>query len=440
MQPKYTEMPCDRAAEGAVIGSMLVGPECISQIVEWINKDDFWTIEAQCLFDCIINLWREKQPVDAVLVRNRMVNPSTEMLNYMQAAVDTVPSAANAVYYAKLVHRKSTERKLISLVEQAQDIVGSNVSLEDKMSSISKLSEAVPTDEPRGTSLQEITRQYLMQVEDGGGLTTGFGGLDRIIGGFKNTHFILLAGRPAMGKSSLLLDFYIHCARIGAKPYEYSLEMASDKTVQRMLRNVSRYKERTLDKSRPEIIEAGRLISLWTGWIEDKVDYKIDNLCASILAQKEKNDIGICFVDYLQLIEGRGRSRYDQISMISRELKKTAIRADIPIVVVSQLSRACELRNNHRPIMSDLRESGNLEQDADVILFLHRDDYYRQKEKRDAKFDGLAEVIVAKNREGETGTLDFIWLPEITSFAEKARDENVWLDNSSENRDDNVPF
>lgn len=426
MTPKFLEIPHDKAAEGAVIGSMIVDSTCIQNVVEFLSSDDFFTPEAQYLFRLICDLWKEKQPIDAVVIRSRFPESCTGYFDYMVGAMESVPSSANALYYARLVYRKSVERKLIHLVEDMGKTVSDiNCSVEDKLAAFSNgMMGSLPSLEinKKDNKLSVIMKKCLLDLEDEGGLTTGFSRLDRMLGGFKKDNFILIAGRPSMGKSSLMLDFYIHCARIGARPYLYSLEMVRERVAWRIIRNVARYRHRIINKSSPEIIETVDLITKWPAWIERKCDMEIGEITNQILVEKSKNNIGICFVDYLQLIEGVGKSKYEQTSYISRELKKTAIKADIPVVVLSQLNRACELRNNHRPCMSDLRDSGAIEQDADAIIFLHRDDYYRQKENPQAQLDGLAQAILAKNREGVTGDIDLIWLPECTSFAQKTED------------------
>lgn len=440
MLPKFAEIPYDVAAEGAVIGSMLIDSDCIPHVIEYLSQDDFYNPEAKMLYKIICDLWRFGQPVDAVMVRNKF--PETEkkaLFDYLVKALDAVPHSAHANYYAQLVYKKSVERKLIGIVESmGTTVTDMNMTVDEKLAAfktslISDLPEIKSED--KSSELSALAENCLQSLESEGGLTTGFSQLDWIINGFKKDNFILIAGRPSMGKTSLMGDFFIHCARIWARPYIYSLETPSEIITQRLIKNVSRCK--VFDKNSQEIIKAVDVIRKWPAWIENKIDYKIEEICTQIIVQKQKANIGIAFVDYLQLIEGRGKSRYEQVAHISRELKKTAIRTNIPIIALSQLNRACEMRNNHRPILSDLRESGSLEQDADVILFLHRDDYYRQKEDPDAQLDGLAQMIIAKNREGQTGDINLIWLPEFTSFAQQSNDK--W-ESKPVQETDNIPF
>lgn len=421
---KLSELPADLPAEAAVVGSMTIDSACISQIVEFIKKEDFIMPEACFLFEQIVALWRNQQPIDAVILRSGWLNLPEESrkryYDYLYAAVNSVPTSANAVYYARLVYRKSVERKLIRLVEMAASQFEQVGTIEEKIELYAQITHSLPAldGQQKKTELAALIEAHLTCFDDEGGLPTSFTELDRMIGGFRKDNFILVAGRPSMGKSSILLDFYIHAARLGARPYLYSLEMTPDKIIERMMRNVARYRHSWYNKLSPEIIEAGEIAKKWPAWIEQVKDFKLEQICLNIYAQKQKNNIGICFIDYLQLIESNKKNIYEQITQISRELKKLALVTHIPIVALSQLNRACELRNNHRPIMSDLRDSGCQEQDADLILFLHREDYYRQKIDPKAELDGEAQCIVAKNREGVTGDVNLVWLPEYSSFGQ----------------------
>jgi replicative DNA helicase len=424
MRSKLYDMPDDRAAEGAVIGSMIVGPDCISHVVEIVGKDDFTQPGAQRLYEAVLNLWRRGAAIDAVTVRGEAGigsvdgSEQTMLFDYLVSAITSVPSAASAAYYAQQVYRKSIERKLIGIVAEASQSVESNLSVEEKLAALSSALSALPDFTAEQTDMGTLVAKWLRQLDDEGGLTTSFPSLDRITNGLKKDELILIAGRPSMGKSSLMLDMFIHAARIGAKPFLYSLEMTADKIIVRMLRNIARHKHCYFNRHDPAIAEALNALVRWPAWISQQIDFNVDGLCRQIMAEVKRHGIGICFIDYLQLLQGAGKSRYEQVTQISRELKKTASIAKIPIVVASQLNRACELRTNHRPIMSDLRDSGGIEQDADLILFLHRDDYYRQKTNRNAPLDGLANCIIAKNREGPTGEIDLVWMPECFSFGE----------------------
>jgi replicative DNA helicase len=423
MKPKYDlrNLPQDKAAEAAVIASMIIQPACVPHIIEFIEADSFFCEEARVFFEIIKGLWLNKQPIDAVVIRNKLASgQQVECTTYLVNAINSVPSAANALYYAKIVRQKNIERKLICEIEAiGRELAEPNLTLDDKIALVGKLPALYANREPQQTDeIAKLIANHLAELQDTGGLTTGFATLDRMTSGFKNGDLILLAGRPSIGKSSLMLDFYLQAARIGGRPYLYSLEMTSDKIIQRLLKNLSRTGGNLYSVQNDYVKEAARLLSLYPAWIADKADPSVEKIAANILIQKEKRDIGIVFIDYIQLIEAKGKDRYEQITGVSRFIKQVAVKANIPIVALCQLNRKCEERRDHRPYLSDLRDSGSLEQDADLIIFLHRDDYYRLKENPQAEQDGRAQCIIAKNRDGCCGDVEMVWLPECFTFGE----------------------
>jgi replicative DNA helicase len=207
--------------------------------------------------------------------------------------------------------------------------------------------------------------------------------------------------------------------RLGLNPYLVSLEMFNDEIAERMIRNIGRVQS-GFDLSDPNAVEAGQFIGKWPGSLAEKRDADIDALCAQVLSKRQRDQIGIAFIDHLHLINAPGRSRYEQVTYISKALKSLAMQAGVPVVVAAQLNRAPRERKDHRPFMSDLRDSGSLEQDSDVILLLYSDDYYRKQDNPEAELDGCAECIVAKNRNRPTGLVKLVWLPEFSTFAERS--------------------
>ncbi|MHC4618348.1 MAG: replicative DNA helicase [Planctomycetota bacterium] len=420
---KLTELPHDVAAEGAVIGSIIVGPEEIPNVVEHISRDDFVCEEAAELFQIVRDLWSKGKTVDGVLVRSVFAGqPNAEaLLEYLQRAIDTVPSSANALFYAKCVRKKSIERQLIQLVDETRtQITDPNKSIDGKLAAVAGLLTACPEAvEQPDTSLTDLIDNYFLRSEQASGIPTGFPHLDRLTDGLKRGQLVLVGGPSSIGKSSLVLDFFVHAMRLGLNPYLVSLEMFNDEIAERMIRNIARVSS-GFDLKDPNVIEAGQFIGKWPGSLAEKRDPNIDTLCAQILSKRQRDNIGIAFVDHLHLINAPGRSRYEQITYISKALKSLAMQAGIPVVVAAQLNRAPRQRTDHRPFMSDLRDSGSLEQDADVILLLYSKDYYRKQDDPQADLDGGAELIVAKNRNRPTGLVRLFWLPEFSTFGERS--------------------
>jgi replicative DNA helicase len=419
---KLTEVPQDAAAEGAVIGSIIIGPEEIPSVVEHIGKDDFVCPEAAELFEIIRDLWKTGRSVDGVLVRSAFAGRknSGELFDYMRRAMDTVPSSANAVYYARCVRKKSIERQLIRLMDQARNQVADpGISTDEKLAAIGTLLNACPGNESGDVNLCDLIDDYFLRGNEAEGVPTGFAHLDRLTEGLKGGQLVLVGGPASIGKSSFLLDIFIHTMRLGVNPYLVSLEMPNKDIAERMVRNIARVPS-GFDLKDPNVIEAGEFIGQWPGSLAERRDANIDALCAQVLSKRQRDKISIAFIDHLHLINAPGRSRYEQITYVSKALKSLAMQAGIPVVVAAQLNRAPRQRTDHRPFMSDLRDSGSLEQDADVIMLLFSEDYYRKQDNPEAEIDGCAECIVAKNRNRPTGLVKLVWLPEFSTFADRS--------------------
>lgn len=431
---KLQEMPQDYAAEAACLGAMILAGDreieeirILSEIFETVNEDDFYRFQTRLLFRIIKELWSEGNPYDSVAIRNRydlyakddkVFEDEDEFLRYLCKILDSVPSCASGVYYAKLVREKSVERQLIQAVEtMREEVIDSSMPLKEKFISVGKLlhtEELLQKDED--IQMANLIDEYYLRSNTAKGLPTGFNGVDRHIS-LKRGRFNLVGGPPGMGKSSFILDMFIHHLRLGAKPYMISLEMYPDEIVERMIRNIGRVQS-GFDKDDPDVMAAMKLIATWDGSICQKRDTNINEICSNVLAKRKKDNIGIAYIDHLHLINGQGKSLYEQITYISNALKSLAMKAEIPLVVAAQLNRAPNQRNNKRPKMSDLRGAGALEQDSDVILLLYSEDYYRQQEQANPQLDGEAECIINKNRNGSTGTAKLIWLPQYSSFSD----------------------
>lgn len=422
-QTKLNEFPHDFVAEGAVIGSVIVGPEEIPNVIEHIGKDDFVSPQASELFEIIWGLWSTGQSVDGALVRSAFVGRQNaeSLFDYMHRAMESVPHSVNAVYYAKCVRRKSIERQLIGLVDKARErIIDPAESMDDKLAAIAELLTKCPgIDNKQDTNLCDLIDAYFLRGKEASGIPTGLAHLDRLTDGLKRGQLALIGGPSSIGKSSFLLDMFIHSMRLGTNPYLVSLEMFGDEIVERMIRNIARVPS-GFDLKDPDVIEAGQFIGKWPGSLAEKRDPNIDALCAQVLGKRKREKIGIAFIDHLHLINAPGRTRYEQVTYISKALKSLAMQAEIPVVVAAQLNRAPRHRTDHRPFMGDLRDSGSLEQDSDIILLLYSEDYYRRQDNPQADMDGCAECIIAKNRNRPTGVVKLVWLPEFSTFVERS--------------------
>ena len=417
---KLLDLSQDIAAEAACTGSMIISQGGITpRIIEIVKGDDFYDILAKELFAIILNLWQDNIPSDAVAIRSRFNKNNGDLFDYMCKCMDSTPSDISGPYYAQCVRDKSVERQLICMVDNMRnEIIDSRIPLKEKFISVGKLLHAEEMlQKNEDVSMANLVDDYYLRSSSSKGLPTGFANVDRHIT-LKRGRFNIIGGPPGMGKSSFLLDIFIHHLRLGIKPYLVSLEMYPDEIVERMIRNIARV-ESGFDKQNKEVMEVMGLISTWDGSICQKRDTNISEICNNILAKKHKDNIGIAYIDHLHLINGPGKSRYEQMTFISNALKSLAMRAEIPLVVAAQLNRVPQQRTNKRPRMSDLRDSGSLEQDADVIMLLYSEDYYRRQEQAEPEIDGQAECIIDKNRNGTTGTAPLIWMPQFSTFCDQ---------------------
>ncbi len=444
MDARADKMPETLAGEAAVLGSMMFDTKCIAEVAEILTVDSFFRIEHQIIFTAIIDLFHETggKAIDGLLVREKL--ESRKQLNeiggveYLQRILDSVPSSANALYYAQLVQQRSIERGMYQSVHKlAEQVHSGALDVQEKKEAFehAAMELELTSDSSKAVHIRDEVPNVL---EDGlsrenaaekmSGLKTGFWVLDDKLGGYSPGDFIVLAGRPSMGKSSIMLDMALEITRNGNSVAVFSMEMSRTSLVERLLSNVAKvslysFKRGRLDEQQwGKVYEAGSELSKLNIWIDDISMLTPGSLTTRVLNLKVKNDIKCVFVDYLQLMhmQGRNESRQQEITAICRQIKALAKKADIPIVVVSQLSRAVDSRPDHRPRLSDLRESGAIEQDADKVMLLYRSDYYRKIEKPNATEDGEALCIIAKNRQGPTGDVPLVWLPTWFSFANPA--------------------
>ncbi|MFV0560396.1 MAG: replicative DNA helicase [Enterococcus sp.] len=438
--------PQNIEAEQAVLGSIFLDAETIIDAMEYIEPKDFYRRSHQLIFDTMIALNDRNEAIDIITVKDRLeqANQLEDVggLSYISDLAIAVPTAANIVYYAKIVEEKSLLRNLIQTAtgivtkgfEQGEEVQSI---LDDAEKSILEVSEKrnrsgfLSISEVLNTSIETIDR-LAQNNEEITGLPTGYQALDKMTAGFQPEELIIIAARPAVGKTAFALNI---AQNIGTKTDRsvaiFSLEMGAESLVNRMLcaeGSIEASHLRTGQLSEEEwsnLIVAMGSLSRANIYIDDTPGIKISEIRAKCrkLAQ-EKGNLGMILIDYLQLIEGTGReNRQQEVSEISRQLKKLAKELKVPVIALSQLSRGVEQRQDKRPVLSDIRESGSIEQDADIVAFLYRDDYYDREDGDDDDHeneetkDNVIEVIIEKNRSGARGTVELLFIKQYNKFS-----------------------
>ena len=436
-------MPNSLEAEQSVIGSMIMDREAIIAASEILLKEDFYHQQYGVLFEAMVELFNEGQPADLVTLQNRLkekdVPPEVSSLEYVRDLVAAVPTSANVKYYAQIVKEKAVLRKLIKVTENIENecYLGKEsleVILEDTEKKVFELlqnrggGDYVPIKQVVINTLEKIE---LASKTKGNvtGIATGFVDLDYKMAGLQPSDLILVAARPSMGKTAFVLNIAQYVAfHSNLTAAIFSLEMSKEQLVNRMFSLESRVDAQVLrsgnlaDSDWEKLIEAAGVIGASNLIIDDTPGISISELRSKCRKYKLEHDLKLVIIDYLQLMSGSGRStdsRQQEISDISRSLKALARELNVPVIALSQLSRAVEQRPDHRPMLSDLRESGAIEQDADVVMFIYRDDYYN----KDSENKNIAEIILAKQRNGPIGTVNLVWLPQYTKFANLERNK-----------------
>lgn len=434
-------MPNSLEAEQSVIGSMIMDKEAIVVASESLLKEDFYHQQYGILFESMVELFNEGQPVDLVTLQNKLkekdVPPEISSLEYVKDLVTAVPTSANVKYYAEIVKEKAVLRKLIKVTENIENecYLGKeslDVILADTEKSIFDLlqnrggGDYVPIKKVVINALEKIE---LASKTKGNvtGIATGFVDLDYKMAGLQPSDLILVAARPSMGKTAFVLNIAQYVAfHSNLTTAIFSLEMSKEQLVNRLFSLESRVDAQALrsgnlaDSDWEKLIEGAGTIGRSNLIIDDTPGISISELRSKCRKYKLEHDLKLVIIDYLQLMSGSGRnsdSRQQEISEISRSLKALARELNVPVIALSQLSRAVEQRPDHRPMLSDLRESGAIEQDADVVMFIYRDDYYN----KDSENKNIAEIILAKQRNGPIGTVNLVWLPQYTKFANMER-------------------
>ena len=430
-------LPHSMEAEQSVIGSMIMDREAIVAASEMISGDDFYNKQYGVLFETMRELNDGGSPVDLVTLQDRLktkdVPPEVSSLEFIRELLTASLTSANIKYYAGIVGEKSTLRSLIRLNEEiANTCYAGKESLESILEDTEKRVFQLVQKGHKADNYVPI-RQVVMNAMDKiemaarnrgsvTGIPTGFLDLDYRTAGLQPSDLVLIAARPSMGKTAFMLNLARNVAFKRDLPMAiFSLEMSKEQLINRMFSmesNVDSQKLRTGqldDQDWERLIESAGVIGKSGLIIDDTPGISITELRSKCRKYKLEHGLSIVMIDYLQLMTGSGRtdSRQQEISDISRSLKALARELSVPVIALSQLSRAVEQRPDHRPMLSDLRESGAIEQDADVVMFLYRDDYYNH----DSEKKGITEIIIAKQRNGPIGTVERAWRPEYQKFA-----------------------
>ena len=403
--------------------------------------EDFYHNQYAVLFDSMIELFNQSQPVDFITLQNKLkekdLPPEISSLEYINDLVAAVPTAANIRYYANIVKEKAMLRRLIKITENIQnECYAGNEELETIFSNTEKNIFQLLQSQDSGefVPIKQIVINALDRIEKASriqgnvtGIATGFIDLDYRMSGLQPSDLILVAARPSMGKTAFVLNIAQYTAfHSDLATAIFSLEMSKEQLVNRLFSLESRVDAQMLrngnlsDTDWEKLIEGAGTIGRSKLIIDDTPGISISELRSKCRKYKLEHNIQLIIIDYLQLMSGNGRndSRQQEISEISRALKALARELHVPVIALSQLSRAVEQRPDHRPMLSDLRESGAIEQDADVVMFIYRDDYYN----KDTDKKNIAEVIIAKQRNGPIGTVNLVWLPQYTKFANMQKD------------------
>ena len=434
--------PHNIEAEQAVLGCMLLDADIIPTVTELIRSEDFYREDHREICEAILDITENAGPVDIITVSDQLqlrgTLDSVGGLDYLASISSAVPTTANARHYTKIVEEKSLLRKLI---KASSDIASMSYDATDEAVYVLDRAEKSIFDilQKRSTQgfthIKDVLLDTFNRLEELynsksyiTGIPTGFTDLDLKTAGLQNSDLILIAARPGMGKTAIALNIAQYAAVQKHVPVAiFNLEMSKDQLVNRMLSSevmVDSQRMRTgklEDDDWNKVAQALAPLSDAPIYIDDTPGISVMDIRAKCRRLKLEKNLGLVVIDYLQLMQGRGRveNRQQEVSEISRSLKILAKELNVPVVTMSQLSRGPESRNDHRPMLSDLRESGAIEQDADIVMFLYRDDYYNPETEK----KNIAEVIIAKHRNGSTGTIELRWFGEYTKFANLKRDE-----------------
>mgnify|MGYP001342036031 CR=1 FL=1 len=443
--------PHDIEAEQAVIGAIFLEPDAFSKVGEILVPEDFYRADHQRIFRCMLDVYNQNKPTDVVIVTSELKarNLLEEVggISYLRELTQAVPTAANIEYYSTIVHEKATLRRLI---RAATDIATEGYTSEEHVEVILDEAEKTILEVSRrqgGGEFQNITDvlvetyeqiEFLYnRKEELTGVPTGFVDLDKMTAGFQPSDLIIVAARPSVGKTAFALNI---AQNVATKTDEnvaiFSLEMGAQQLVMRMLCAEGNIQASNLRTGRLDPDEWSKLtmaigtLSNTGIYIDDTPGIRVNEIRAKCRRLKQEQGLGMIVIDYLQLIQGSGKpgeNRQQEVSEISRSLKGLARELEVPVIALSQLSRSVEARQDKRPMMSDIRESGSIEQDADIVSFLYRDDYYNQEEEEGNSNNSVIEIIIAKQRNGPVGTVKLAFLKDFNKFVDldETNEQNI---------------
>ncbi|MCB2224631.1 MAG: replicative DNA helicase [Actinobacteria bacterium] len=432
--------PHNLDAEESVLGAVMLSADAANEALERLHPEDFYKPAHQSIFEAIRGLYDANQPIDAITVADAL-RRSDQLeriggIEYLTALLERVPTASNVDFYAAIVDETASRRRLMKAGGEVTTLaMRSELPIEEVVDTAEATVLAVAERQvgdglvPVGPMLQQSLERIEELHERGSdltGLATGFTDLDRKLAGLQPANLVVIAARPSMGKSTLALNMAEHVASAGTTVAIFTLEMSKEEIVSRLLSGMARVDSTKLRTGQIDgnewqrVSRAASQLFTMPLYVDDSSDLTITAVRAKCRRLKRKEDLGLVVVDYLQLMQGNARTenRQQEIAEISRSLKNLARELHVPVIAVSQLNRALESREDKRPRLGDLRESGAIEQDADIVMFIYRDEWYNP-DKVESK--GLAEVKVEKHRSGATGTITMTFNPQITRFGSYTR-------------------
>lgn len=440
MSEYFRILPHDLVAEQSVLGAVFISPETMTSLADELTPDDFYKPANKIVFKTMLSLLEKGEPIDATTMVSALTNQGDISniggVTYVVELVNSTPTSKNVEHYAKLVKEKAMLRKVIAdLSESLSSAYQGDVSISDIISKTEKSMLNI-SNQNTGTGFRNVadildTHMQIVETRsqtDGfvTGLSTGFVGLDKITTGLHEGNLIILAARPAMGKTALALNIAKHVATMERKPAViFSLEMGAEELIERMVASEGMIPGYHLKTGNLSTDEWKRLVHAQSNlydvpiFVDDTAGIRISEIRSKARKlSQEMGGLGIIIIDYLQLITGSKRENRQQIvSEISRELKILAKDLRVPVIALSQLSRSVEQRQDKRPMLSDLRESGSIEQDADIVAFLYRDAYYQKEHADSQEANNVTELILEKNRHGSLGTVKLYFHKEYTKFS-----------------------
>lgn len=434
--------PQNLEAEQAVLGAILLQSEAMITAMERVQPEDFYDASHQLIYEAMIQLGEENQPVDLVTLTSRLQDKGqledVGGVSYLAKLAHAVPTAANVEYYAQIIEEKSMLRRLIRTATQivsegysgGEDVAGMLSDAERRILEISNRRTGSGFIAIRDVLMEVFERVEVLHQQSGSttGIPTGFVDLDKMTNGFQRSDLIIVAARPSVGKTAFALNIAQNVAvRANETVAIFSLEMSAPQLVNRMIcaeanldANLMRTGDFKTDEDWAKLTMGIASLAEAEIYIDDTPGITVADIRSKCRRLKKEKGLGMIVIDYLQLIQGRGKAgenRQQEVSEISRTLKQIARELMVPVIALSQLSRGVEQRQDKRPMMSDLRESGSIEQDADIVAFLYRDDYYNQETEK----KNIIEIIIAKQRNGPVGTVELVFLKNFNKFVNYER-------------------